>query len=139
MGGKSRRKGGAGEREVVHHFREALGREDIARNIGQARDGGCDIDVGVLVVEAKWYRSLPAIIKRWYAQAVHAASRRLVEKYGAHAERNWFEHIPVVVMRENSGQWMVLLSLDHFTYLTDISLVGTLPDQPNTETNDEHE
>lgn len=137
MGGKSRRKGGAGEREVVHSFREALGRDDIARNIGQARDGGCDIEIGVLVVEAKWYRSLPAIIKKWYAQAVQAATRRLVEKYGGHAIEHRFEHIPIVVMRENGGEWMVLLKLEDFHYLTDISLYGTLPTQPNdTENND---
>lgn len=137
MGGKSRRKGGAGERQVVHVFREALGRDDIARNIGQARDGGCDIEIGVLVVEAKWYRSLPAIIKKWYAQAVQAATRRLVEKYGGHAIEHRFEHIPVVVMRENNGQWLAMLALDDFIYLTDISLYGTLPTQPNdTENND---
>lgn len=137
MGSKSRRKGGAGERQVVHVFREALGRDDIARNIGQARDGGCDIEIGVLVVEAKWYRSLPAIIKKWYAQAVQAATRRLVEKYGGHAIEHRFEHIPVVVMRENNGQWLAMLALDDFIYLTDISLYGTLPTQPNdTENND---
>jgi hypothetical protein len=101
VGASQRRKGAVYEREVMSAFSAALGAE-FKRNIGQARDGGNDGDVGPLVLEMKRRKSLKTFMD-WYrqAQAATPAGR-----------------IPVVVMREDAGESMVMLSLEDFLRLT---------------------
>lgn len=101
MGASQRRKGAAYEREVMNAFSAALGAE-FKRNIGQARDGGNDGDVGPLVLEMKRRKSLKTFMD-WYRQAQAATS---------------VGRIPVVVMREDAGESMVMLSLEDFLRLT---------------------
>jgi hypothetical protein len=103
MSKSQRTKGAAYERELAQIFTAFLG-EPVKRNIGQARDGGNDIDFGPFVVEAKRRKSLKTL-RGWYAQAVAAAESRF-DGYG--------DVYPVVVMREDSGSSMVLLSLPDF-------------------------
>lgn len=101
MGKSQRIKGAVFERDVAHMFSARFGRE-FKRNIGQARDGGNDIDVGPLVVEAKRRASLKGL-RAWMAQAQAAADTR----GGA--------SIAVVVMREDNGpEPMVLLGFGDF-------------------------
>jgi hypothetical protein len=103
LGKSQRTKGAGGEREVCAILTSALGKK-IERNIGQARDGGCDINAGSLVIEVKRRKTLTTF-RAWYEQAKASVKRN--------------GDIPVVVMREDGGQFMAALSLDDF-----IRLVG---------------
>jgi hypothetical protein len=112
MGKSQRTKGAVFEREVAKLFSGYFGRE-FKRNIGQARDGGNDIDVGLLVIEAKRRASLK-VLRQWMQQATEAAVARLQRKGGT-----VYDHVPIVVMREDSGeQAMVLIGINDFIHLT---------------------
>ena len=110
MGKSQRAKGATYEREVMAKFSEALGAV-FKRNIGQARDGGNDGDVGPLVLEMKRRKSLKTFMD-WYRQAQAATTAG---------------RIPVVVMREDAGASMVMLSLEDFLRLTVPELKRMLP------------
>ena len=118
MGKSQRVKGAVFEREIADIFSISFGKE-FKRNIGQARDGGNDLDVGYLVVEMKRRASFK-VLRSWLAQATKAATERLRVARSQIITQNdtrW-DHIPVVVMREDGEtSSMVLLSLDDFIYL----------------------
>jgi hypothetical protein len=105
MGKSQRTKGAVYEREVMQAFSDALG-QDFKRNIGQARDGGNDGDVGPLVLEMKRRKNLKTI-EGWFAQAKAAALGR------AHQPA-----VPVVVARADQGESFVLIRLTDFMWLT---------------------
>lgn len=108
----------------MQKFSDFFGRS-FKRNIGQARDGGNDGDVGPLVVECKRRKSLKTL-SSWYAQAKAAATRR--------KEGRTLLPVPIVVMREDNGQSMVLLSLDSFLVLAEESIAADLPpEEPAVE------
>lgn len=88
-------------------FSEALGRK-VQRNIGQARDGGNDIDIGPLVVECKRRKTLGTVYG-WLNQAIAA-----VKSEGKR---------PVVVARQDAGESIVILRLTDFLELTHDELV----------------
>lgn len=92
MGKSQRRKGATYEREILTEFSVALGQK-FNRLLGQARDGGADGKVRCLRIEAKRRSELA----KWYTQAVATAKA---------------DEIPLVVMREDGGKSMCLLSLD---------------------------
>ena len=77
----------------------AFGRK-IERNIGQARDGGCDIDCGPYAVEVKRRKTLGTIYG-WLQQCIAAAGAR----------------VPVVIAREDQGEWLVVMRLSDWTAL----------------------
>lgn len=106
-----RTKGATYEREVSRAFEAALG-GTYDRNIGQARDGGNDIDVGPLVVECKRRKTL-STIEGWLKQAATAAYQRWQRQGGDPVTG----HIPVVVAREDSGKSLVILRLDDFLHI----------------------
>lgn len=111
MGKSQRTKGAVYERDIAKLFSDALG-GDFKRNIGQARDGGNDIDVGPLVVECKRRKSLKTIVG-WLKQAEAAADRRTSgPKY------------PIVVAREDAGTSLVICNLDDFLALVKPGLTG---------------
>jgi hypothetical protein len=97
-----------GEREVAALFSAHTGRK-YERNIGQARDGGNDIDIEDLVVEVKRRKTLGTIYG-WLQQAVSAVGlraplvRRSIEP----------QHTPIVVARQDGGEWIVVLRLRDF-------------------------
>lgn len=117
MSKMQRNKGAAYEREVMKAFSAAFGRE-FKRNIGQARDGGNDGDVGPLILEMKRRKSLKTQMD-WYRQAVAAANPH------NHVIRTRY---PVVVMREDAGESMVMLSLVDFISLTRSEIGSFLDD-----------
>lgn len=80
-------------------FSRAYGFE-VKRNIGQARDGGCDINVGPLVVECKRRKTLGTVYG-WLQQAINAGGG-----------------VPVVVAREDQGEPIVILRLSDFFVLS---------------------
>lgn len=106
MGKSQRTKGASYEREVAKQFSEAIN-SYFARNIGQSRDGGNDIDVGPLCIEAKRRKSLKTI-ESWMAQAQAAADTRAARGRIAY---------PVVVARQDAGESLIVFRLDDFLEL----------------------
>lgn len=90
-------------------FAAALGRE-VKRNIGQARDGGNDIDVADLLIECKRRKTLTTI-EGWLQQAQDAVTERFLADGVARR--------PVVVCRADQGESLVVLKLTDF-----LDLVG---------------
>ena len=95
-GRKSRNKGKAGERAVAKLFREVMGME--TRRGWQAAQAttACDVEGTPWWLEVKRHKKVP--IRPSYAQAVNDSDGRP----------------PVVVWRDDRGEWMVCLSLADF-------------------------
>jgi hypothetical protein len=106
MSKSQRTKGAVFEREVGVLFSTAFKVDTpYKRNIGQARDGGCDIHVGPFKVECKRRASLK-VLRMWMQQATVSAPCVPPHVCGS---------IPVVVMREDGGgEPMVLLNMSDF-------------------------
>ena len=100
-----RTKGAVYEREVCARLSKHAGRE-IKRNIGQARDGGNDIDFGNFRLECK-RRAKLGTIEKWLKQATDACKTS--------------DQIPAVVARSDAGKSMVFLSLDNFLLLVSLA------------------
>lgn len=126
---KSQRTKGAGfEREVCDVFSSALGRT-FKRRIGQARDGGNDIDVGPLVVECKRRKTLGTVYG-WLQQAIDACLGRRHYAPGEDPSLDRGEPmIPVVVARQDGDTApIVILRLSDFLTLTRDELLAHLED-----------
>lgn len=117
MSALSRRKGSKFERDVCDAFSDALGLEGeqrIKRNIGQARDGGNDVDVGPLVVEVKIRKTLGTVYA-WLQQAMDAARKRFFSLDNDETTPK----IPIVVARQDGDTSpIVILRLSDFLILT---------------------
>ena len=107
MGKSQRTKGAVYEREVCDTINSALG-TDYKRNIGQARDGGNDIDAGSLTVECKRRASLTTL-EKWYKQAEAAVDARY--------DRDGVASMPIVVARADQGKSFAILDLDDFLHI----------------------
>lgn len=105
LGRNNKRRGAGGERELSAILSDALGWV-VKRTLGQARDGGHDIQTG----RFKWE------VKRRKAIAVYDFMAQ-VEK--ACDERE----TPVVAMRADGKGWLVMMKLEDFLPL----LRGELP------------
>jgi hypothetical protein len=92
-GARSRRKGASGELEFCKLATEALG-DTFKRKLGQARDGGGDVDIGPYLVEVKNHARLNE--REWWKQAV--ASAKAAGKVPALAyklaRRGWVVAVP---------------------------------------------
>lgn len=99
MSARSRNKGAAYERELVHRFRDAMPGANVQRGLGQCRSAGevADVDVPHFWIEAKRGR-LPNP-RAALAQAQEAAAPG---------------RIPVAVIRDDRAEAFVALSLDDF-------------------------
>jgi Holliday junction resolvase len=97
-----RNKGAAGEREFFKLLSASLG-ITVKRKLGQAREGGNDGDCGPLVIEVKRYRRF-------------AVARHLEQAQRAAGDAG---KLPMVALREDGGQWMVLMYAEHFFQLTE--------------------
>lgn len=104
----------------MQQFSDFFGRS-FKRNIGQARDGGNDGDVGPLVIECKRRKSLKTLMG-WYDQASRACA-----KSAKRSGTGPGGYIPLVVMREDNGPSMVLLSLNSFLALAEDCIAAELP------------
>jgi hypothetical protein len=114
LGKSQRTKGASFEREVCDIFTASLGQK-FKRNIGQARDGGNDIDVAHLVVECKRRKTL-GTVESWLAQADAAVKTR----EDSHAARGEVveQYVPLVVGRSDGGEPLAILYLEDFLTLT---------------------
>jgi hypothetical protein len=99
MSASQRRKGIHGENEYAGLLAEALG-QPIRRKLGQARDGGDDIEVGPFRIEVKRREALR--IDAWCEQVEACAGPG---------------QIPVVAYRRNGQPWRVVLRNDDFLRL----------------------
>lgn len=96
MSASQRNKGAAAEREVCAILAELLG-TPIKRKLGQARDGGDDIEIGKFRIEVKRREALS--IDAWCEQV------EVCTEIG---------QVPLVVYRRNGKPWRVVLRLDDF-------------------------
>lgn len=115
MSASQRRKGAAGEREFFAWLSTRIGQR-VTRRLGQARDGGLDGQVGRLAIEVKRRRGIAPL--RWHEQVSKAAGER----------------VGVVMMREDRGDWFVLLRAADFLPLAEAG--GLLVDPTTTEATD---
>lgn len=95
-GRMARNKGATGERELAAILTDKLGFV-VQRKLGQARDGGDDIQVGKYRIEVK--RRERVQIDQWSEQVEHAALPG---------------EVPVVVYRRNGQPWRVVVPLEWF-------------------------
>jgi Holliday junction resolvase len=97
MSGKmARNKGAAGERELAAILTDRLGFV-VQRKLGQARDGGDDIQIGKYRIEVK--RRERVQIDQWSEQVEQAAQAA---------------DVPVVIYRRNGQPWRVVVPLEWF-------------------------
>ena len=93
-GRRSRNKGAAGERELAGILSDRLGLV-VQRKLGQARDGGDDIQVAQYRVEVKRREALA--IEKWCEQ---------IERCAGPGE------VPVLAFRRNGQPWRCVVPLD---------------------------
>ena len=94
MGGKSARdKGARGERELAEMLSNELGTM-VKRKLGQARDGGDDIQVGRFRIEVKRRETLA--VEQWAKQVEAAAEPG---------------DVPVVAFRRNGEPWRAVVPM----------------------------
>ena len=97
MSGKmARNKGAAGERELAAILTDRLGFV-VQRKLGQARDGGDDIQIGKYRIEVK--RRERVQIDQWSEQVEQAAQAG---------------DVPIVIYRRNGQPWRVVVPLEWF-------------------------
>lgn len=129
MGKSQRTKGAVFEREICDKFSFSLNIEleqRFKRNIGQARDGGNDIDVGRLIVECKRRATLGTIYS-WVQQAIDAARGQCVYVEDADGNEQMVPKIPVVVARQDGDTTpLVILRFDDFITLAGDKIKATL-------------
>ena len=93
-GRTSRNKGAGAEREFTAIVNAALG-TNVARKLGQAREGGDDVQLGNYRIEVKRRETLS--IMAWCRQ-VEACCKA--------------GEVPVVAFRQNSQEWRCVLKLN---------------------------
>ncbi len=106
MNGRGKRnKGANGERELAGILSDELGFV-VKRKLGQARDGGHDIEVGHFLIEVKRQERLA--IEEWCRQIECACTT-----YSQINETGALEPpVPVVVFRRNAQPWRAVVPLD---------------------------
>lgn len=87
-------RGASYEREVCKALSDALGSK-VTRVLGQARDGGSDIDLGPFMIECKRRRKIA--VYEWMEQA----------KVSSKGEK-----MPVVICRGDGKESLVIFRLD---------------------------
>jgi Holliday junction resolvase len=107
MSASQRRKGAAGERELAAILTEHLGWA-VTRKLGQARDGGDDIQTG----QFKWE------VKRRKKLAVYEFVEQIEKACGPN-------DTPVVAMRADGKGWLVMMKLEDILPL----IRGELPER----------
>jgi hypothetical protein len=113
VGKGQRTKGASFEREIAHAFSDALGLDSdarLGRNIGQARDGGNDLDVPPLAIECKRRKTLGTVYG-WLQQCIDSLP-------AFKAKNKTDVAYPVVIGREDNGVPIVIMRLSDFLMLT---------------------
>lgn len=100
MGASQRRKGKAGELEVVHMLADHWGVK-AERNLDQTREGGCDIPVPPWHIEVK-RRARIGNVYEWMEQAYLSCG---------------VNDKPVVFLRGDGKKWLVLMTAEEWLRL----------------------
>lgn len=121
MNGRGRRnKGATGERELAGILSDELG-VVVKRKLGQARDGGHDIEIGRFLIEVKRQERLA--IEEWCKQIETACTT-----YSAiNEDGELAPPVPVVVFRRNGQPWRAVVPLDFLIYAMREELSGQRP------------
>ena len=108
MNGRGRRnKGATGERELAALLTEQLGFE-VKRKLGQARDGGHDIEIGRFCIEVKRQERLA--IEDWCRQVeLSVTTSAEIDSEGSIGSP-----VPVVIFRRSGQPWRAVVPLDWF-------------------------
>lgn len=112
-----RNKGAAGERELAALLSDELG-VVVKRKLGQARDGGHDIEIGRFLIEVKRQERLA--IEDWCKQIETACTTYSQINDSGELE----QPVPVVVFRRNGQPWRAVLPLDFLIYAIREELSG---------------
>lgn len=94
MGAMQRTKGARAENQFASLLTEDLG-IPVRRTLGQARDGGCDIELGPFAIQIK--HAAKPCIKAWWQQTVT----------DAHAAKK----IPVLAYKINRQGWRIRMRM----------------------------
>ena len=103
MGKLQRDRGAIFEREICKRLGEEFGFR-ITRKLGQARDGGDDIEVGPFMIECKRRKGIA--VYEWLAQVQLAADVR--------GGATGHTPTPIVIARADGEPAIVIMSLDDF-------------------------
>lgn len=106
MNGRGKRnKGANGERELAGLLSDELGFA-VKRKLGQARDGGHDIEIGRFLIEVKRQERLA--IEEWCKQVeLSCTTYSQINESG-----ELRDPIPVVVFRRNGQPWRAVVPLN---------------------------
>lgn len=106
MNGRGKRnKGANGERELAAILSDELGFV-VKRKLGQARDGGHDIEIGRFLIEVKRQERLA--IEDWCKQVeLSCTTFSRINESG-----ELIHPVPVVVFRRNGQPWRAVVPLD---------------------------
>ena len=103
-GRAARNKGARGERELADLLSHELGTV-VKRKLGQARDGGDDIQVGRFHIEVKRQERLQ--VEKWCEQVEAACTTASqIDQDGT-----VLEPVPVLVFRRNGQPWRAVVPL----------------------------
>jgi len=94
MGAMQRSKGARAELQFANMLSDDLG-VSVKRTLGQARDGGCDIELGVFAIQCK--HAAKASIKSWWKQTVTDAHK--------------CKKIPVLAYKINRQGWRIRMRM----------------------------
>lgn len=117
MGKSQRTKGHGGERELCALLSDALGTV-VKRHLGQAREGGGDIELGPFLIEVK-RRARIAGVHQWMNQACKACTPK--------------HHIPVIAFRADGQSWVVAFRLPEAVELMREALSESVPWKDNED------
>jgi hypothetical protein len=108
MNGRGRRQKGAnGERELAAILSDQLGFE-VKRKLGQARDGGHDLEIGRFYIEVKRQERLS--IEDWCRQVeLSVAMHSEIDSEGPTSSA-----VPVVIYRRSGQPWRCVVPLTWF-------------------------
>ena len=108
MNGRGKRaKGANGERELAKILSDELGFV-VKRKLGQARDGGHDIEIGRFCIEVKRQERLA--IEDWCKQV----ELSVTTSSQIDAEGSVGSPVPVVIFRRSGQPWRAVVPLDWF-------------------------
>jgi Holliday junction resolvase len=102
MGRSQRTRGASFEREITKILAEAVG-HPVQRILGQARDGGADVEVGAFLFECKRRRSLKTVYD-WVHQVTLAVGTALI--------RRGKKRIGVVILRTDFDEPLVIMRME---------------------------
>ena len=114
----ARAKGASAERELCAILTDEMG-TTVQRQLGAARDGGDDVKLKPWSIECKRQERIQ--LQKWWAQAVENSGNQK----------------PMIALRWNRGEWLVITRLKDWIELAREEIVETANTQTRWQTGDE--